>query len=85
MTTLQAVDADLQEVHRLVNLTKSALVRDRLHGLLSELLQARSRNGRQCSVASATLSGAVRVVPASCSGTISHAAATGRYFCSSGS
>ncbi len=43
MTTLQSLDADLQEVHRLVNLTKSALVRDRLHGLLSELLQARPR------------------------------------------
>ncbi len=42
-TPLQSLDADLQEVHRLVNLTKSALVRDRLHGLLSELLQARPR------------------------------------------
>ena len=49
MTTLQSLDADLQEVHRLVNLTKSALVRDRLHGLLSELLQARPCSSALCS------------------------------------
>jgi len=36
------VESDLAEVHRLLALTHSALVRDHLHTLLNELIQVRS-------------------------------------------
>lgn len=35
------VESDLAEVHRLLALTHSALVRDHLHTLLNELIQVR--------------------------------------------
>lgn len=37
----QELESDLAEVHRLIPLTNSPLVRDQLHTLLDELLQVR--------------------------------------------
>ena len=43
----QELESDLAEVHRLIPLTNSPLVRDRLHTLLDELLQVRDAYTRE--------------------------------------
>lgn len=41
MSALQNLDADVQEVHQLLNQTRRAIVRDHLHGLRDDLLEVR--------------------------------------------
>lgn len=57
MSALQNLEAELQEVHRLLNQTQRAVVRGHLHGLLNELLESK-RQALAAGSASAQPSGA---------------------------